>query len=163
MPDSKQQFLEILNVLARHRVEFIVVGGVSAVLYGAPLFTYDLDVVHARNSENITRLLSALDELGAIYRTQPERRLRPNESHLKGPGHQLLITKYGPLDVRGMIGDSRTWEDLQSHTQAMEIESGTSVHVLDLETQIEIKEHLNAPKDQAMLPILRAALEVFRA
>jgi hypothetical protein len=127
------------------------------------VFTYDLDVVHARNAENITRLLSALDELGAIYRAQPERKLRPSESHLKGSGHQLLITKFGPLDVLGMIGDSRTWEDLRSHTQTMETSPGATVHVLNLETLVEIKEGLRRPKDEAVLPILRAALKEFQA
>jgi hypothetical protein len=93
--------LEILKVLTQHRVDFIVVGGVSAVLHGAPVTTFDLDVVHARNRENVARMLSALEELEAVYRVQPERQLRPDESNLTGPGHQLLLTKFGPLDVLG--------------------------------------------------------------
>ena len=79
----------------------------SAVLHGAPVTTFDLDVVHARDPENVGRLMSALGELEAVYRSQPERLLRPNESHLTGQGHQLLLTKFGPLDVLGMIGKSR--------------------------------------------------------
>jgi hypothetical protein len=93
---SNPRFLEILKVLIRHRVDFIVVGGVSAVLHGAPVTTFDLDVVHARNRENIARVLAALEELDAVYRAQPERQLRPDKSHLEGPGHQLLLTKFGP-------------------------------------------------------------------
>jgi hypothetical protein len=75
------------------------VGGVSAVLHGAPVTTFDLGIVHSRDPENVTRLLSALEELDARYRFQPERQLRPDASHLAGPGHQLLLTMYGPLDV----------------------------------------------------------------
>jgi hypothetical protein len=92
--------LEILKVLTRRRVDFIIVGGVSAVLHGAPVTTFDLGVVHARDPENVTRLLSTLEELQAVYRVQPERQLRP--------GHQLLLTRFGPLDVLGLIGKSRT-------------------------------------------------------
>jgi hypothetical protein len=44
-------FLAILRSLAQHEVEFIVVGGISAVLQGAPIATFDLDVVHSRSSE----------------------------------------------------------------------------------------------------------------
>ena len=33
------------------------------MLHGAPVTTFDLDVVHARDPENIARLLSALEEL----------------------------------------------------------------------------------------------------
>ena len=39
-------FLSILNALSVHDVEFIVVGGISAVLQGAPISTFDLVVVH---------------------------------------------------------------------------------------------------------------------
>jgi hypothetical protein len=151
--------LEILKVLTRHRVDFIVVGGVSAVLHGAPISTFDLDVVHARDPENVARLLSALLELDGVYRAQPERQLRPGESHLAGPGHQLLLTKFGPLDVLGMIGKLRTWEDLHGNTRTMEIEPGVEVRVLDLETLIAVKEELGFPKDMAVLPVLRQALK----
>jgi hypothetical protein len=78
---SIPRFLEILKVLTRRRVDFIIVGGVSAVLHGAPVTTFDLDVVHARDLENVTRLLSALEELEAVYCVQPERQLRPGETH----------------------------------------------------------------------------------
>jgi len=117
--------LELLRVLTRHRVDFIVVGGVSAVLHGAPVTTFDLDVVHARNPDNVARLLSALDELEAVYRAPVE----------------LLLTKFGPLDVLGMIGKSRAWEDLYSHTRVFEIEPGVPVRVLDLEMLIAIRKN----------------------
>jgi hypothetical protein len=135
------------------------VGGVSAVLHGAPVTTFDLDVVHARNPENIARLMSALEELDGVYRAQPERQLHPGSSHLASPGHQLLLTKFGPLDVLGMIGKSRNWEDLHDHTETMEIEPDVVVRVLDLETLIALKEELGFPKDVAMLPVLRQALK----
>lgn len=159
MQSSNPRFLEILKVLTRHRVDFIIVGGVSAVLHGAPVTTFDLDVVHSRDRQNVARLLSALEELEAVYRAQPDRQLHPGEGHLAGPGHQLLLTKFGPLDVLGMIGKSRTWEDLLAGTRAMEIDSGVAVRVLDLETLIAVKEELGFPKDIAVLPVLRQALK----
>jgi hypothetical protein len=38
----------ILSVLRRHGVRFVVVGGVAAVVEGAPITTFDVDVVHER-------------------------------------------------------------------------------------------------------------------
>jgi hypothetical protein len=38
------RFAGLLEVLARHRVEFILVGGVAAILEGAPVSTLDLDI-----------------------------------------------------------------------------------------------------------------------
>ena len=59
------RFGDALATLARHGVEFVVVGGVAAVLNGAPISTFDLDIVHARSEENLDRLLAALTELDA--------------------------------------------------------------------------------------------------
>jgi hypothetical protein len=50
------------------RVEFIVVGGVAGVLQGAPIVTFDLDLVHRRTPENVQRLLGVLSSLHARYR-----------------------------------------------------------------------------------------------
>ncbi|HEY3827135.1 MAG TPA: hypothetical protein VGL82_21420 [Bryobacteraceae bacterium] len=41
----------------------------------------------------------------------------------------------------------------------MEIDTGVTVRVLDLETLIAVKEELGVPKDAAMLPVLRQALK----
>jgi hypothetical protein len=59
--------IRILEVLSDQGVEFVVVGGLAAVLGGAPLSTFDLDVVHCRNPANIERLLAALHLLDAVY------------------------------------------------------------------------------------------------
>jgi len=104
------------------------------VLHGAPVTTFDLDIVHSRNAENVARLLLALEDLEAVYRLQPERQLRPAESNLASPGHQLLLTKFGPLDVPGTIGKSRTWEDLHADTRTMELEPGLVLCVLNPES-----------------------------
>lgn len=65
MSKPRSDFLAILKILAAHEVEFIVVGGVSAVLQGAPIATFGLDLVHSREPRNIARLIEALKELGA--------------------------------------------------------------------------------------------------
>jgi len=158
-PESSVDFEAILRVLNAHRVEYIVVGGVSALLHGAPVATFDLDVVHSRSRENIGRLLAALEELDARYRAQPAKRVKPAASHLAGAGHQLLMTRFGPLDVLGVIGAGREYPDLLPHTIEMEIGTGLSVRLLDLETLIRTKEETGGEKDRAVLAILRRVLE----
>lgn len=59
----------ILRALNSRGVEYIVVGGICAALHGAPVATYDLDIVHSRAPGNVSRLRDALDELDAFYRT----------------------------------------------------------------------------------------------
>ncbi len=52
-------FRETLEVLDRNRVECILVGGVAAVLQGAPISTLDTDIVYRRTADNIERLVAA--------------------------------------------------------------------------------------------------------
>ncbi|HET6417316.1 MAG TPA: hypothetical protein VFG22_13555 [Polyangiales bacterium] len=74
---------ELLRRLVDAGVEFIVVGGAAAVLHGAPITTEDLDIVHRRSPENVSRLKTLLDELDARVRELANRRLRPQESALR--------------------------------------------------------------------------------
>ena len=139
-------------------MDFIVVGGVAAALHGAPVSTFDLDVVHSRVPDNVRRLLAVLETLQSFYRAQPKRRLRPRESHLCSKGHQLLMTRYGPLDLLGTIGRGLGYEELLEYTTEMRIARKVLVRVLDLEKLIEIKEGLADEKDRAVLPLLRLTL-----
>ena len=97
MPEGN--FIAILEALSASEIEFILVGGLAAVLDGAPVTTYDTDIVHSRNEANVKRPLVALDQLDAVFRIQPDRRLKPSATHLAGLGHMNLITRHGPLDL----------------------------------------------------------------
>ncbi len=54
-----------------------MVGGVGAVLQGAPISTFDLDLVHSRTRKNVDRLLVALELLDARHRTAGAREISP--------------------------------------------------------------------------------------
>jgi hypothetical protein len=156
------RFRPILQKFADHHADFIVVGGIAALIHAAPILTLDLDIVHSRDPENIPRLLRALNELDAFYRIQPHRRFRPAESHLLATGHQLLTTDFGPLDLLGTIGSNRSYPDLLPHSKLVSITESLQVRVLDLETLIATKEEAGRDKDLAVLPTLRATLAEIR-
>lgn len=148
---------DLVITLAKHDVEFIIVGGMAAILRGTPVNTFDLDVVYERSAVNIERLLSALDELQAIVRDDP-RRLRLNKSHLESPGHKLMETNQGPLDLLGTIEETAGFPELVADSDWVEL-GVTRARVLKLERLIQIKQRLGRPKDQAMLPLLLATLD----
>jgi hypothetical protein len=156
---TKIDFLEVLRVLIAHEIDFIVVGGLAASLQGAPITTFELPLVHSRDSENIERLLRALDSLEAFYRAQPDRRIKPTATHLASQGHQLLLTRFGPLDLLGMIGAGRGYEDLLAQTVEMKVDDALRIRVLNLQTLIQTKLETGGEKDAAVLPILRQTLK----
>ena len=141
-----------------HEVEVVVVDMTAGILRGAPVTTVDVDVVHRRTPENVARLLIALEGLDAVYRHDP-RKLRPAESHLSGPGRQLLSTRLGDLDCLGTIDESRGYDDLVELSDEMTLSSGRSIRVLRLSALIDAKERSGRPKDLAALPVLRATLD----
>ncbi len=152
------KFKEALEVLAHHHVDFVVVGGVAAVLGGAPISTFDLDIVHDRAPTNVARLLSALADLDARYRDLTGRVLRPEARALEGEGHHLLLTRCGPLDVLGKIGLGSSYQDLIVDSIKRPLGELT-VYVLGLEALIRAKTEAGRAKDRAVLPILRRTLE----
>jgi predicted nucleotidyltransferase len=159
MPTHTSNFLAIVKALAEQKVDFIVVGGVCAALQGAPVNTFDLDIVHSRARLNLERFLRALGSLDAHFREHKDRKIRPNLSILDTSGHLLLATSEGPLDVLGTIGDDLGYEELLNQTVEMKVSAGLRVRILALDKYVEIKEMLNREKDRAQLPTLRRALE----
>jgi len=156
MPNPLLDPEELLRTLARHNVAYIIVDGISAVLQGALVATEDLDIVHERTPQNIECLLRALKTLNARFRTRPD--IEPNAVHLSGPGHALLQTDAGPLDVLGSLGAERDFAALAQTAVSLELE-GIRIRVLDLPTLIACKEEANREKDRAVLPLLRSTLE----
>jgi hypothetical protein len=107
----------------------------------------------------VERLLRVLRSLDAVYRIQPERRLEPNASHLISPGHLNLMTRHGPLDLLGTVGEGMGYEDLVPYAAPIDLGQGVRIDVLSLEMLIALKEQLGGEKDRAMIPLLRRTLE----
>ena len=151
------RFHELLRTLVERDVAFIVVGGVAAVLEGAPVSTFDLDIVYSLDESNIDRLAGVLEELNAVYVDPGGRTIHPSAERLQGGGHHLLRTRHGRLDVMGSVGDQLAFPDLlqQSRTQTIH---GLEIVVLTLEALIATKESADRPKDRAVLDLLRETL-----
>ena len=119
MPTPTRSF-EVIQLLFRHDVEFIVVGMTAGVLQGAPAVTFDLDLLYDRTEANIARLLQALDALDAVFRGD-SRRLRPSVSHLRSAGHKLLMTRLGVVDLLGSL-DERPYADILAKTVVLDVD-----------------------------------------
>ena len=147
-------FRHLIETLLRHEVEFAVVGGVAAVLHGAPVTTFDLDALFRVSPGNAQRLLAALGELRARYRGH-EPPLSPTLDDLLAGGHLLMLTDAGPLDMLGFIGAHERFDDLAHAVKRIDV-AGLQVPVLGLDALIRQKRLLARDKDLAALRLLEA-------
>ena len=152
---ATESFRRILEILEQHGVEYVVVGGVAAVLQGAPVTTFDIDALVRVDRRNVARLADALNMLEARYREHAT--LRPTPADLEAGGHLLLMTNCGPLDVLGFIGGGKRFEDVAESADKMAI-GDLLVRVLSLESLIEEKKALGRDKDRAAVRVLEALL-----
>ncbi len=148
---------EVLEGLLEAGVDFILVGGLAAVIQGAPVTTMDVDIVHSRSHENIAKLLAFLKSINSVQRRLDDKLIEPRERDLSGKGQVLLTTRLGPLDVLAVIEGGRSYEDLLDHAIEIEFRSHT-LRVLDLKTLIELKKTSKDLKDKQRLPVLRETL-----
>lgn len=147
----------IIEGLIKAEVKFILVGGLAAVIQGAPVTTMDVDIVHSRSSENVSKLFAFLKSIDAIYRRPDNKIIAPKEEDFSGMGHALFSTRIGPLDVLAFIEERKTYEDLLNHTIEIEFR-GHTIQVLDIKMLIALKRKSKDPKDKQRLPVLEETL-----
>jgi len=151
--------IKVLRLFAKHEVEVVVVGGVAAILHGAPLATWDLDLVPNRTVENVERLEAALAEMDAFYREHADWRPAPEARWLLGRGHHLLETSEGSIDILGVVTGDRDYQALITECDAIPLTDGVTAYVVNLEMLIRLKQEAGRDKDLAVVPLLRATLE----
>jgi len=153
-------FEEVVARLTQAGVEFVVVGGVSAVLQGAPITTRDLDICYRRTPENIRRLVAALAAFAPRPRDfPPDLPFFFDERTIQLGCNFVLVLGSEQLDLLGEMGGIGGYEEIIADVDEMLV-AGLQVKVLSLSQLIATKEAAGRPKDLAVLPILRATLEL---
>jgi hypothetical protein len=147
----------ILENLTKSGISFILVGGLAAVVQGAPITTMDVDIVYQRSLENEDKLYAFLKSLNAFYRRPDDKIIEPGKDDFTNMGHALFMTDQGPIDVLSFIEGNRIYEDLIEHTVEFDFR-GYKINVLDLKIIVELKKLSNDPKDRQRLPVLEETL-----
>lgn len=153
----------VLAVLHHHHVDFVLIGGLAAVVHGSPLLTTDVDVTPDRDADNLDRLAAALRELDARIRTsEPEGVVFPiGAAFLAAQPRMLnLTTSAGDLDLTFTpAAFSGGYEELRAESDPFELADGEVTHVARLSAIIRSKEAADREKDRRALPYLRALLD----
>jgi hypothetical protein len=153
---------KLLEVLERHNVAYVIIGGLAAELRGSPYTTRDVDVTPSRDRDNLRRLADALRELDAKLRIPGV--AEPVEFQLDAHSFDCgttwtFVTAHGYLDIALLPDGTRGYEDLRRGASRERITPTLEVSVAALADVIRSKEAAGREKDRAVLPILRQVLE----
>jgi len=140
-------------------VEFVLIGGWSAIIHGSRYMTDDLDICYSRRPENLRRLARALAPYHPRQRGLPEG--LPfiwDESTLRNGTVFTLVTDLGDIDLLGEVSGLGSFEEVKAGSYVAEA-FGRKVRTLDLKSLIKAKRAAGRDKDLMVLPELESLLE----
>jgi hypothetical protein len=150
----------LIQTLARHRVEYVLIGALAARLYGFPRVTADADITPSQDRANLERLAAALRELDArVYtETVPEGLAFDCSAAMLSRAHLWnLVTRAGPVDLAFRPAGTGGYADLAKSAVHFEV-FGTDLPVARLEDILRSKEAAGRPKDRQDALLIREML-----
>jgi predicted nucleotidyltransferase len=152
-------FRQLLSVLVQNQVRFIVIGGGAAIVHGATRATFHVDVVYARNPDNLRTLVAALAPYQPYLRgAPPGLPFRWDEETLRAGLNFTLMTSLGNLDLLGEVAGGGTFEELLPHSTELDA-FGVRCRFVTLEKLIQLKRAAGRPKDLEVIAELQVLLE----
>lgn len=136
-------FEDLLDVLGRHRVRYLIIGGLAFIYHAKPRYTKDIDIWVDPSPRNIDRANRALTEFGSpalLDKGDPEQILQigvaPNRADLLQSAPGLSFAKAWPGRIQGRYGRAPAlW--------------------IGLDSLLAIKESIPVPRHQEDARVLR--------
>lgn len=146
--ETIRDFEDLLELFSRHRVRYLIIGGLAFIYHAKPRYTKDMDLWVDPETENIERANQALAEFGSplIINAQNLNEIiqlgvAPNRIDLLLVAEPLIFSNAWHKRIEGHYGESpANW--------------------IDIDSLIEIKQQINKPKHQEDARILKKVKEL---
>ena len=150
----------IFDTLARHRVQFVLIGALAARLQGFPRLTADADLTPETSPDNLDRLAAALRELNArVYTDSVPEGLAFDCSRAMLSRSPLwnLVTDAGRVDLVFRPAGSSGYDELRANAVEFDI-NGTSLFAASLRDILRLKLASDRPQDRQDVIVIREML-----
>lgn len=154
------QLLNLCRILAKHSVEYLIVGGAAAALHGHYRMTtlpsglvsdkYDFDFWYNPTYMNYYRLLEALEEFGVdVINFKNEQSPNPRKSFFKHTFEDFTIDFLPEILGLGRFNDS-------FRNKSVSTVDDFDIYTISLADLILSKQAINRPKDREDIAVLKA-------
>jgi Nucleotidyl transferase AbiEii toxin, Type IV TA system len=138
---------EILRRLVERGVDFVVIGGIAAVLHGSARTTFDLDISFATDDANFAALGDVLTALSARLKgIDDELPFVPDAQTLRRVELLTLVTSLGELDVLSGPPGAPPYAELRRNADRYDL-GGFNVSVASIDDLIAMKQAAGRAKD----------------
>jgi hypothetical protein len=149
----------ILTALQAAGVASVVIGGLARVARGSDELTDGVDICPSLQDANLTRLQTALAEIGAVRSDGHE--LVLDETHLRAEPVLELSTIHGGLKlVATPAGVPRGFDALRAGASSEHLGDGLRPEIASTGDLVATSAALRRPEDLKRLPSLRRILEL---
>ena len=156
MPQNDQALLARLRA---NDLDFVVIGGVCAVYYGAPLATFDLDICCRFGEQNLKRIETAVRDLHPVHRLTAAKLPFELTPHLVAELKNLYLqTDLGNLDCLSEVAGIGHYDQVLERSVLAKFSYG-EYRFLSLEGLIASKEAAGRERDLTAVRHLRAIKE----
>ena len=145
--EAIQDFEDFLELLERHDVRYLIIGGLAFIYHAKPPFTSDLGIWLDPEPDNLARANAALADFGSPYLLNLsdadeilQLGVAPNRIDLLREAAPLAFEDPWKRRIEGTYGRARAWW-------------------IAIEDLLAIKEHIDHPRHQEDARVLRLVLE----
>jgi hypothetical protein len=149
----------ILRRLVESQFEFVLIGGLAAVVHGVTLVTRDADICCRFDAGNLFKLQSILADHHPVHRMTPQRLpLNLTPEFCERLHNLYLSTDLGTLDCLSEVAGLGGYDEVLAHSIQMQLWGGTA-RILSIDALILAKQAVNRAHDRlavAQLQIIKA-------
>ena len=143
MSDMPQDFEDMLEAFEKHKVRYLIIGGLAFTYHVKPRYTKDMDLWIDPERENVDRANLALEEFGSRFLLDADR-----------PG-EILQLGVAPNRI-DLLRDIKGARFETAWTKRIRAPFGrVKANWIDIDSLIRIKSRLEGPRHQEDLRLLR--------
>jgi hypothetical protein len=141
--ETIQDFEDLLQILGKHRVRYLIIGGLAFIYHAKPRYTKDMDLWVDPSEHNVKRANIALAEFGSPLLLNPDNQ------------EEILQLGVAPdrIDLLRAIKGTRFATAWKNRIRGKY--GKTSANWIDLDSLLRIKSFIDHPRHQDDVRVLR--------